>query len=252
MKDVKAITIPEGAVKQIQDSNGNIIWGSQSAFPYRRLEYIHFSGTEYIDTAWISSNPSRYYKIEASITEYRAGRLLSSYDGTAANAARRFYLPEFNNNGMHACLGGTWGSYLWTAADVPLNTKLTVEGVWSKSTNNVLNWSVSGTGITTVSETITGTSTTLSPAQRYYLFATNDNGSPNYNYALIGNLYGAERRNTDSSGALNAKFIPCQRKSDNVCGVYDAINNLFRPMQGTNITTQAAGPVVDEYWDLTA
>jgi hypothetical protein len=40
MKDVKAMSIPEGTVKKIEDSNGNIIWGSQDAFPYRRLEYI--------------------------------------------------------------------------------------------------------------------------------------------------------------------------------------------------------------------
>ena len=50
LNDVKEITIPEGSVKQIQDSNGNIIWGSQSAFPYRRLEYIKFSGAEYVNT----------------------------------------------------------------------------------------------------------------------------------------------------------------------------------------------------------
>ena len=48
MKDFKAITIPQGSVKKIEDSNGNVIWGSQSAFPYRRLKYIHFNGAEYI------------------------------------------------------------------------------------------------------------------------------------------------------------------------------------------------------------
>lgn len=44
INDYKEITVPVNgtnkAVKQIQDSNGNIIWGSQSAFPYRRLEYL--------------------------------------------------------------------------------------------------------------------------------------------------------------------------------------------------------------------
>ena len=44
LNDVKEITIPEGSVKKIQDSNGNIIWGSESAFPYRRLEYIDMAG----------------------------------------------------------------------------------------------------------------------------------------------------------------------------------------------------------------
>lgn len=64
LNDVKEITIPEGSVKQIQDSNGNIIWGSQSAFPYRRLEYIKFSGAEYILTETPNNN---YYYLKFSL-----------------------------------------------------------------------------------------------------------------------------------------------------------------------------------------
>ena len=40
MIDVTSLTIPEGTVKKIEDSNGNMIWGSASVYPYRRLEYI--------------------------------------------------------------------------------------------------------------------------------------------------------------------------------------------------------------------
>lgn len=50
LNDIKEITIPEGNVKMIQNVNGDIIWGSQSAFPYRRLEYLNFTGNQYIDT----------------------------------------------------------------------------------------------------------------------------------------------------------------------------------------------------------
>ena len=49
LNDVKEITIPEGSVKQIQDSNGNIIWGSESAFPYRILEYIDIPADAYLN-----------------------------------------------------------------------------------------------------------------------------------------------------------------------------------------------------------
>lgn len=41
--------------------------------------------------------------------------------------------------------------------------------------------------------------------------------------------------------------IPCQRKSDGVCGMYDTISGTFKPMVGTTITDAAAGPVVNEY-----
>ena len=47
---VKTITIPEGSVKKITDSTGAVLWINEAAFPYRRLEYIKFSGAEYVDT----------------------------------------------------------------------------------------------------------------------------------------------------------------------------------------------------------
>lgn len=47
-----------------------------------------------------------------------------------------------------------------------------------------------------------------------------------------------------------AGYYPVQRKSDGVCGLYRVDNGTFMPMVGTNITSAAAGPVVDEYWDL--
>lgn len=50
MKTVKAITHDNKSLKNIKDSNGNIIWGSQSAYPYRRLEYLNFNGDQYINT----------------------------------------------------------------------------------------------------------------------------------------------------------------------------------------------------------
>lgn len=56
----------------------------------------------------------------------------------------------------------------------------------------------------------------------------------------------------NSTNALQNKQFPCQRKSDGVCGLYDTQTNVFFPMVGTTITDAAAGPVVDEYWNLQA
>ena len=47
LNDVKEITIPEGSVKKIQDSNGNIIWADDTKYPYRQLEWIKFTGNQY-------------------------------------------------------------------------------------------------------------------------------------------------------------------------------------------------------------
>ena len=54
LNDIKEITVPvngiDKVVRKIEDSNGNIIWGSQSAFPYRRLQYIESDGNAALDT----------------------------------------------------------------------------------------------------------------------------------------------------------------------------------------------------------
>lgn len=71
LNDVKEITVPingtDKAVRKIEDSNGNIIWGSQSAFPYRRLEYIHFSGAEALRTNFVP-NYNRSIKFKLKVT----------------------------------------------------------------------------------------------------------------------------------------------------------------------------------------
>lgn len=98
LKDIKKITIPEGSVKKIEDSNGNIIWGSQSAFPYRRLEYIHFNGTDnYIDTNFVitkSTSLGIKGQYENKSSSNVNGRILGSYSGNVTNTSRRFYFDN--------------------------------------------------------------------------------------------------------------------------------------------------------------
>ena len=67
-----------------------------------------------------------------------------------------------------------------------------------------------------------------------------------------GKVYCFEERQGNYQGNYTKKMYPCQRKSDGVCGMYDVISQKFFPMAGTTITDAAAGPILDEYWDLTA
>lgn len=112
MKDVKEITIPEGSVKQIQDSNGNIIWGSQSAFPYRRLEYIHFNGTDnYINTNFtIAANTTLGIKgqYENKSGSQINSRILGSYCASVTNTSRRFYFDNYDQQNFRWVAGSTW------------------------------------------------------------------------------------------------------------------------------------------------
>ena len=47
---VKTITIPEGSVTKITDSTGVVLWANETAFPYRRLQYIESNGSAALDT----------------------------------------------------------------------------------------------------------------------------------------------------------------------------------------------------------
>ena len=85
LNDVKKITIPEGEVKKITDSSGNIIWVKPSTSLYRRLEYIHFNGAEYIQTdiyAGITGyNFTCEFTVEDTPTDTLSARtLLGVYD----------------------------------------------------------------------------------------------------------------------------------------------------------------------------
>ena len=71
--------------------------------------------------------------------------------------------------------------------------------------------------------------------------------SGNTNNFWLGKIYNFQRRQGNASGTLTHNYIPCQRKSDGVCGMYDTVSDTFIALQGTTITDAAAGPTVDEY-----
>lgn len=258
MKDVKAITIPEGSVKQIQDSNGNIIWGSQSAFPYRRLEYIHFSGAEYIIENFNLSTKNRRMILDYTADTFTNNTtLLGQYDNNSvADNTKRLYIVRqatTNGNQLAHCIGNTWVG----ATNAAVNTRYLSTIAYTSASTNTLKVNIKNvdTGQTLTNTTGTGTGTSI---QNFGAIGTigacvnkMTNGTFVRNGFWTGKLYKFEKY-VDSTGVLQNNQIPCQRKSDGVCGLYDTAGGLFFPMTGTNITDSAAGPVVDEYWNLQA
>lgn len=49
-------------------------------------------------------------------------------------------------------------------------------------------------------------------------------------FALLGNCYGIKFYD---AGVLRQDWVPCYRKADNVIGLYDVINNVFKTTDGT-------------------
>ena len=253
MKNVKAISIPEGSVKKIEDSNGNTLWGSQDAFPYRRLEYIHFNEAEYIDSGIIPA-VSKTYAIKALFeTGTKAwNRLFGAYDGNLNNAARRFNISGSNSQNTTFVVGN-----LWEQSTESLDT--TNIRWYSISCNAAFKrfWLYirSSDNATSIYYKQLDTTVALTGYNVSLAIGTNkgNGGSLDQTAFAKAKVYAFQvKSGSMTTGTIINNFIPCQRKSDGVCGLYDVMNNVFKPMQGTTITDAAAGPTVDEYWDLTA
>lgn len=250
------LTIPEGTVQKIEDANGNIIWGSQTTFPYRKLEYIHLNGAEYIQMDFVAGTNEYNYQCDFTVGDIPTGStariLLGIYDNSLADALRRWYLIWRGPNGIRCSVGNSWSNY---ATDFSLTDKLKVSFNYSKNGSTprgywYLNNVTTSTSIGSAAP-LNGTTTgDINTTQTLKLGCQISQNGTASNYWL-GNIYNFQRRQGGSSGTLTHYCVPCQRKSDNVCGVYDTINNEFLPMVGTTITDAAAGPVLDEYWNLT-
>lgn len=250
-------------VDKITDSNGNVIWGRPSKYLYRKLEYIYFNGAEYINSSFLTTKNFYYRAITFSLARNDARQMpIGMYDGTASNTnQRRFYIadiqPTSNANGARFCIGNTYTTSLSTATYFPVNTKRTLTARTYKSGSNpameckILNESGSQLNSQTIKS---GSNLSISNKVAYLMAChtiNSDSSEVIENYTK-GNLYYFEERNTDSSGTYTHRLYPVQRKSDNKCGMYDTVTNTFYPMNGTSTTTAAAGPIVDEYWDMTA
>lgn len=250
LNDVKEITVPvsgtDKAVKMIQDSNGNIIWGSQSAFPYRKLEYIHFNGAE-----WINFGLKLPYNVA-----YKRLDMRCRYNSLDAWASSGYYSSRANKfllglNGSGYTQYAVGSAYVYNSNDlIQIDTNNFYDWVlWSNSGNSDLSIYYGPGEVNLKGKTNNHTYTFTSDTGNMCLGAFNNDGSVT-SYCKLDVKYIKIRLNSFNNITLNG--VPCQRKSDGKCGIYDLTNNVFYAMQGTNTTSAAAGPVVDEYWNLQA
>ena len=273
LKNVKAITIPQGSVKKIEDSNGKIIWGSQAAFPYRRLEYLHFSGTEYLQLGSYKPQKSFHFvdiKIPTNTSNWQfilgcahtvSGTFYRLFWQTAQRGVGQYRLKAdstdawstdtYGNNLIELRMriyntNNTTGEF-WFAVQEADNVPMTGEPVSpqdSRYGNQLYGKKINSTNYAVNFNNWT------SPICIGGYMSNGVVGSPEARPIM--NLYRYYIRSEgDASNIVHCMF-PAQRKSDGVCGLYNVKNGIFFPMTGTNITDAAAGPVIDEYWNLQA
>ena len=187
---------------------------------YQQVEYITLSGSQRLHTGFLFNISTDGFLVtfKASTTSQN-GMILAD-----SNASSSYIWAYYYNAGSRI---GTWakatsGALSSSASPVDLNKH--VMSMSGKKAffdyNQTANWTSSSFG-TPVNELLIGSN--------YY--------NSNYNYYFKGNIYEVILYRND---VIQMDFIPCYRKSDNVVGMYDIINDNFIVNQGSGSIT--AGP----------
>jgi hypothetical protein len=213
-------------------SNGNITIGKSilnykiygnSLLPedYSRVEYIESTGTQYIDTG-IVPNENYGFMVDLYIdvnidTTSPSVKIL----GSSLNNEGGWGGPMLGSWAATEGGGMTWfsGSRGWINPNLIAYTRMQcyfINDIYSTSFNNL---------------------NLLKKKQTYnnicgsiYLFAIHSENGAYINTTSHLKIY--EYRAYDNSKIVQ-DFIPCYRKSDNVIGMYDTVNNQFYTNQGT-------------------
>lgn len=222
---IKAISIPEGSVKQIADSQGNILWKKEKATLYRQLEYIQsdskaknsFRIPLYVGfTSDNTTNLDIWYSLTQTSGQYY-GAILSAYNNT--------HLAYVEGNSSSSQLRVRWSGGTWLNLGTlsSLGTSKHNIGLW-----NGQFWLDGNSKGTSGTGTVTNVT----------LFSQTPDGAE---YSLIGRFYELIMK---ENNVEKHHFVPAQRKSDGVLGVYDTVAGVFRVNAGTG--TFIAGPTTDE------
>lgn len=225
MSTVKAITHNNKDVTKIQDSLGNVLWQKEITTQYRQLSNLRINAsTNIIGIPCHSVKGSWRYSFTEESTFTGAtyyAVYLGSSDGKFIpirfNYARYpFYY--FNSSGSN------YGAYTLRGGTALLQLTCNSSG-WTAYlyVDNTLKGSKTGTAVVADSST-----RTISLFDRTY---------------AIGYFYSCSFTASTSEGT-SLNLLPAQRKSDNVCGVYDTISNVFYPSYGNK--TNIGGSVVNE------
>ena len=203
---------------------------------YNLLEYIGSTGTQYIDTGYVmSSNTEKIYAdyektdVSDSVSIFGAEKNISGSD-------RSFTLIPYGTSTSTIYIGDDSSSLsLPSEANVRYRTTLEANGGNLKvsvlkvsdntTTTNTTTYTVSNGNLTAVTNSI-------------ILFGNHT--SSGYSQLSTVKIYSFKLWD---NGVLKRNLVPVSRKSDNVLGMYDTVNNVFYTNSGTGTFT--AGSVIE-------
>lgn len=174
---------------------------------YDVLDYIEFSGTQFIRTG--ISSLTTPYSVETTFNKTNTSTADQCLFGQRQlGKFSNIYNTYFENDPLGVSASNT----------VPTN---------KKSTLVVTNTSVSIDGTTLVSSSDVGNRSTSYEA---LIGAFSEDSYANAKWFFQGRIYEMKIIN---AGVLYRHFIPTMRKSDNVVGLYDKLNNVFYTNSGS-------------------
>ena len=240
---VKTITIPEGSVKKITDSTGVVLWANETAFPYRRLQYIESNGSAALDT---QANCARNSFMRLTIEDMSNGAGVQGNGRDNPNDNNTRFFVGYDGGNYWLGLG-----YSTKQAGTATPGKHTLE-LYGPDCQNGSGYKIDGTWNS-------WTPSFPSNATWYslFLFANRSSTTTGCNCQSKVRVYYAEYGYQYNSGgwqeSYNRKLVPVQRRSDGVLGFYDLQDNIFISslVSGSSSSALSAGPIIDEYWDFT-
>lgn len=220
------------------DTNGNTVLDKYIFIPteqadlpegYTQLLYIESNGTQYIDTGINPNRDTKFY-LKFSPTEYHYG---TYYFGTYGLSDRGYY-DKFSLSADNAMVNlQVIGGDNFIDISVGDIAEISVEYPY---------YSVDGTTLTLS----TVDAVTFSGTNTICLFTAKRDGSISTAFNSYMRLYACQIYENDGT-TLAADYIPCKNAS-NVLGLYDLVNEIFLPNQGSD--TFIAGPQANGYWNF--
>ena len=182
---------------------------------YQEVEYIQSNGTQYINLWW--SPTDNYFKVVSKATIYDSGNEWSVL----------FWMTNWSNSlSLHFRKANPYWNEWWYAnigSSGNIYSSISFvdwENVNINFTWNAWSYSLNLNGDTSI---WTYSSTVAQSTRPFYLFAFNENWNTTRKTHM--KLYSFKLYSWVST--LVRDLIPCYRKSDNVIGLYDLVNNQF-------------------------
>lgn len=178
---------------------------------YQQVEYIESTGTQYIDTGYKVNMNTDTVEVEVDVTRENGSHFVFGNYST-----NNYY--GFNFYGEASSL-----YFYYNVAQVIINTSHSGVGEITKLKATNTNFYVNNTSVGTF-ETVNNTT----PYNAFIFGASSSSSTADFLTKM--KLYSCK---ITSANNVVRNFIPCYRKSDNVIGLFDIVNNVFYTNAGT-------------------